>query len=121
MKKTIIFSLLIGAAISIQGCFVRQLLVGPYEYEHVVNMAPSYSAAVYKRPLYHRPHYQNHHGPYRYFAHHRVRWAQPSRVHHHSPRHNYVRPKPRLKQRTIRRHYNKQGTLRKRIIRRRYR
>jgi len=126
MKKHIIYILIIGTAIVIQGCYASlDPVVVPYEYNYINEVPRRYRHIIHKRPIYYRPY------RYRYRTHHRhytprIRRTYVIRHNHRYPRvqprpRTYKRPKPKLKKRTVRRHYDKKGNLRKRVIRRRYR
>ena len=130
MKKIIIFSLLLGATVSTQGCIAHVDPVVTYPPEHIVNVPTSYRSIVYDRPVYYRPYNQRVY--YRQYTHPRVlRKYKHRRNHRVSPNRykkryrakikNARRNKPKLRKRTTTRRYNKKGKLRKRVIRRHYR
>ena len=111
----------------------------PYEYVDIVYESPRYYSNHYRRyrryvshwrgyfysPLQHRR-YTRHRRNYRSHRHHVYHWRNHNRnrIHRH---HNHIRRRPptrrtpRLKRRTVRRTYDSQGNLRRRVTTRRYR
>ena len=141
MKKHVIYILFIGATSLILGCFAHREPVGPYDHTTVV--PSSYGTVMYGRPYYYKYYGSHHNRPYyrhhkrhnrRHYRHHRsAQRHHKSRVHRKqyrkrytrpkvkTQRRKYVRPKRKLIKRTVRRHYNKNGKLRKRVTTRRFR
>jgi len=122
--KMYILYMIAGSLVFIaSGCYHH----GYYDDEVIVPHDSAYadhapaSTYTYRAPTYRHYSYR-YHSPRRYHRSYRYR------AHHRSQRHKrykrYKRPQPRkarVVRRTVTRHYNSRGKLRRRVIRRRYR